>query len=154
MTGFGERYMVDTNALIRLQGRRRASPHFLEHSVFPSEVLREAGGLPDIGALRRNVYPTTPQVLEWLVRVMATVPTSDRKLVDLYANHGAADPFVVACALDGRQRDNVYLDAPEWIVVTNDDAVQDKARQFGLQTLSSEELSAILDAEQGEPASL
>lgn len=146
MSGFGERYVVDTNALIRLKSHRRASPHFLERAVFPSEVLREAARLPDIRALRANVYQTTPSVLNWLVRVMATVPPSDRTLVDLYANKGAADPYVIACALDGRDRDSVYLDAPEWIVVTNDDAVRDKAREFTLSVLSSAELADILDA--------
>ncbi|MBW9121910.1 hypothetical protein JNB63_17570 [Microbacterium trichothecenolyticum] len=114
--------------------------------MFPSEVLREAARLPDIRALRANVYQTTPSVLNWLVRVMATVPPSDRTLVDLYANKGGADPFVIACALDGRDRDSVYLDAPEWIVVTNDDAVRDKAREFTLSVLSIAELADILDA--------
>jgi hypothetical protein len=145
MSGLGERYVVDTNALIRLKSHRRASPHFLEHAVFPGEVLREAARLPDIGALHANVYPTTPSVLDWLVRVMVTVPASDRTLVDLYANKGGADPFVIACALDGRDRESVYLDAPEWIVVTNDDAVRDKAGEFGLSVLSSAELADRLD---------
>jgi len=146
MTGFGERYVVDTNALIRLKSQRRANPSFLEQAVFPSEVLREAQGLPDISTLRANVYPTTLSVLEWLMRVMATVTSSDRTLVDLYANKGGADPFVIACALDGRERDSVYLDAPEWIVVTNDDAVRDKAGEFGLRVVSSAELADIVDA--------
>jgi hypothetical protein len=146
MTGFGERYVVDTNALIRLKRHRRARPFFMEHAVFPNEVLREAAGLPDIKTLRGGVYQTTRSVLDWLVRVMATVPSSDRALVDLYANKGGADPFVIACALDGRERDSVYLDAPEWIVVTNDDAVRAKAGDFGLSVRSCAELAEIVDA--------
>lgn len=151
MSGFGERYVVDTNALIRIKARRRANPYFLERAVFPSEVLREAR-IPDAAALQVNEYPTTPQVLEWLVRVMATVPASDRRLVDLYANRGGADPFVIACALDGRARDSVYLDAPEWFVVTDDDAVRAKATELGLSLLSSTELAATLDAAANEAA--
>lgn len=153
MTGFGERYVVDTNALIRLKRDGRANPIFLDHAVFPSEVLREASGLPDIRALRENEYPTTPHVLEWLVRVMTSVPTADRKLVDLYSNHGGADPFVVACALDGQAQDSVYLDAPEWMVVTNDDAVRAKAEEFGLRVLTSEELVDIFAEGPAQPPS-
>ena len=157
MTGFGERCVVDTNALIRLKRHRRASAFFIEHAVLPGEVLREANGFPDIDALRQNMYPMTPQVLEWLIRVVATVPASDTKLVDLYANQGGADPFVVACALDGRARGSVYLDAPEWVVVSGDDAVRHKAEEFGLKALSSAEFSDLLDAasmsgESAEPA--
>lgn len=147
MNDFGQSYVVDTNALIRLKRHRRARSLFLDHAMLPSEVLREAAGLSDIRTLRERIYPTTPQVLECLVRVMNSLPDSDRKLVDLYSNHGGADPFVVACALDGQERDSLYLDAPEWIVVTNDDAVRDKAKEFGLHVMSSDEFAAIIDAD-------
>lgn len=147
MSDFGRRFVVDTNALIRLKRHRRASSLFLDHAALPSEVLREAAGLSDIRILRERIYPTTPQVLECLVRVMNSVPASDRKLVDLYSNHGGADPLVVACALDGQERDSPYLDAPEWFVVTNDDAVRDKAMEFGLHVISSDEFANMIDAD-------
>ncbi|MBM7830871.1 putative DNA-binding protein (UPF0278 family) [Agromyces cerinus] len=81
---------------------------------------------------------------------MSTVPARDKNLVDLYANHGAADPLVVACALDGRERDDLYLIAPEWVVVTGDKAVQSKAEQFGLTVLSNAEFAAVIDAAEGQ----
>lgn len=114
--------MLDTNALSQLRRHRRESEFFREHTVIPSEVLHEAQGFPDIDVLRANLYPTTSSVLDWLVRIMATVPVGDTKLVDLYANHGGADPLVVACALDGKTRDGQFLGAPEWVVVTSDAA--------------------------------
>lgn len=76
---------------------------------------------------------------------MASVDISDTRLVDLYANLGAADPLVIACALDGQAEDSQYLDAPEWIVVTGDEAVREKSREFGLKVLSSAEFIIIID---------
>ena len=84
MNGFGQKYVVDTNALSQLRGHRRASAFFRENALIPGEVLHEAAGFPDINMLRKNIYPTTQRVLMWLMRVMATVPSSDTRLVDLY----------------------------------------------------------------------
>lgn len=152
MNGFGHRYVVDTNALTHLRRHRRSSSFFRENAVIPSEVLHEADGFPDIGMLHENLYPTTAQVLDWLIKVMATIPPDDRTLVDLYANRGGADPLVVACALDGQARDSVYLDSPEWVVVTGDDAVRDKAEEFELTVLSNAEFAAIIDAAESQNA--
>jgi hypothetical protein len=146
MSWFGQRYVLDTNALSQLRRHRRESEFFREHTVIPSEVLHEAQGFPDIDVLRANLYPTTSSVLDWLVRIMATVPVGDTKLVDLYANHGGADPLVVACALDGKTRDGQFLGAPEWVVVTSDAAVRAKAEGFNLHVLNSAEFAAIIDA--------
>ena len=102
--------------------------------------------------MQKNLHPTTAQVLDWLVKVMATVPADDTRLVDLYADHGGADPVVVACALDGQAQDSIYLDSPEWVVVTGDDAVRHKAEEFGLKVLSNAELAAIVDAAESQDA--
>lgn len=146
MNGLGERYVIDTNALVQLKSHRRASAMFRENAVIPSEVLDEAEGFPDIGRLQQNRHTLTARTLEWLCRVMKTVPAEDRTLVDLYAGKGSADPLVVATALEGQERDNQYIDAPEWIVVTDDGAVRDKAREFGFRVLSNTEFAEILDA--------
>lgn len=145
MSDFGRRYVVDTNALSQLGRRRRASEYFLESAVIPEAVLHEAKGFPDITSLRHNVHPTTPRVLQLLVEVMATVPDADTRLVNLYANLGNADPLVVACALEGQEHDGQYLMAPEWFVVTGDEAVRDKAEEFGLKVLSNSQFAALID---------
>ena len=152
MINFGQRYVLDTNALIRVNRHRRASAFFQENVVIPDEVLHEAAGFPDIATLRKHLYPTTSRVLEWMIRVMATVPTDDKTLVDLYANLGGADPLVVACALDGQAEDSQYLAAPEWIVVTGDDAVRQEAEEFDLKVIPSAEFSSIIDATEGHRA--
>jgi hypothetical protein len=143
---FGRKYVVDTNTLGQIGRRRRASDFFNKYALVPEEVLREASDFPDINSLKKRIYPTTSHVLECLVSVMATVPSEETKLVDLYRNKGGADPLLVACALDGQMRDSVFLDAPEWVVVTSDDAVQRKAAEFRLSTLSNEEFAAVIDA--------
>lgn len=145
MSGYGQKYVLDTNTLSQIGRRRRDSDFFKENVVLPEEVLREAAEFPDLGSLRSLLCPTTAQVLEWLIQVMATVPVDDTRLVDLYRNRGGADPLLVACALDGQARDSVYLDAPEWVVVTADAAARRKAKEFGLTTLSNTEFAALID---------
>lgn len=145
MNDFGRRFVIDTNALSQLGRQRRASAFFLENAVVPDEVMHEASGLPDIAALRDNVHPTTPRVLHWLSRIMTSVPIGDTTLVDLYANSGNADPLVVACALEGQEHDNQLLLSPEWVVVTADEAVRNKAEEFGLKVLSNSEFAALID---------
>lgn len=145
MIDFGKRFVIDTNALIQLGKKRRASNFFLENIVIPEEVMHEASGLPDIAALRDQMHPTTPRMLYWLSQIMATVPSGDTRLVDLYANKGNADPLVVACALEGSEDDRQRLLSPEWVVVTADEAVRDKAQEFGLTVLSNSGLAALID---------
>jgi len=145
VSGFGQRYVIDTNALSQLGKARRASTFFLEHAVIPEEVMHEAAGFPDIASLRDNVHPTTPRVLHWLAEVLSTVPDDDTRLIDLYANLGSADPLVVACALEGQEYDSQFLLAPEWIIVTGDEAVRAKAEEFGLKVLSNSQFAALVD---------
>ncbi|WP_420096345.1 hypothetical protein [Brevibacterium sediminis] len=145
MNGFGQRYVIDTNALSQLGKARRASTFFLEHAVIPKEVMHEAAGFPDIASLRDNVHPTTPRVLYWLTEVLSTVLDDDTRLIDLYANLGSADPLVVACALEGQEHDSQFLLAPEWIIVTGDEAVRAKAEEFSLRVLSNSQFATLVD---------
>lgn len=145
MSGFGRRYVVDTNALNAIGSLRRATNYFREHAVLPSEVLHEADGLTDAGTLKGLLYPVSVALLERVAEVMRSVPADDTSLVNLYANKGGADPLVVACALDGRAADAQYLDAPEWIVVSDDEAVRAKAVQFGVRVIGSGEFKTAID---------
>lgn len=147
MSEFGKRFVIDTNTLTALRQHRRASDFFLEHSVIPDEVLREAAGFPDISNLRPLSRPTTSRTLKWLTEVMATVRETDTQLVDLYSNKGAADPLVIACALEGQEWDSQFIDAPDWAVVTGDDAVRRKAQEFQLLVLSNTEFLDLIDSE-------
>lgn len=146
MSGWGQRYVVDTNTLGQIGRRRRRSNFFLDNAVLPEEVIREAAGFSDISALKELLYPTSRSVLQWLVEIMETVMPSDSTLIDLYRNKGAADPLLVACALDGQSNDSAFLDAPEWIVVTADRAARHKAAEFGLTVIGNEEFAALIDA--------
>ena len=145
MSDFEQRYVVDTNALSQLGRARRASDFFRRNTVIPEEVLHEAAGFPDIDSLRENVHPTTPRVFHLLIEVLATVPDSDTRLIDLYANRGNADPLVIACALEGQEHDGQYLWPTEWIVVTADEAVRDKAKEFKLEVLTNDRFADLID---------
>ena len=150
MSGADVMFVVDTNVLTQLGSSRRASAFFRKNARIPAEVLHESRGFPDIDELWKNVYLTTATVLNHLARVLETIDTADTELIDLYANEGNADPFVVACALDGRDQDESLLFSPEWLVVTGDRALRDKAKEFGLKVLSKEEFASMIDASQGE----
>lgn len=145
MTDFQRRFIVDNNALIGLGRDRRATDWFREHCRIPSEVLHEARGLADLRALDGLEYATTSNVLEQLKVVMTSVPVGDTALVDLFANKGNGDPFVVACALDARAREASVLLAFEWAVVSKDIAVREKCTAFDLPCLQPEEFMAIMD---------
>jgi hypothetical protein len=146
VNGYGDIYVIDNNALTFLGPAHRASAFFKQHCRIPSEVLHEAEGFPDVEELRKLEYPTTPDMLVALVEVMASVPAEDRKLVDLYANRGNADPLVVACTLNGQQSGQEgALFSLTWTVVSGDKAVQATARRFGLPVLTNEEFLAVLN---------
>lgn len=146
MSAFGSEYVIDNNTLGLLSRTQRASIFFQQNAHIPSEVLYEARGFPDIGILQQNEYKTTPSVLSQLARVMATIDPTDTRLVNLYANRGNADPIVIACALDGQDRDSQYLDSPPWLVVSDDKAVRAKAEEFNLTVITNTQLAAIIES--------
>lgn len=134
-----EMYLIDNNALSHLSLAQRASEFFHTRCRIPSEVLHEAQGYPDSDALKAVEYPTTASVLRFLRTVMSTVAEDDTALVNLYANKGAADPILVACAMDAMQESASLLFGPTWAVVSNDKAVRAKAAELGVKSLTREE---------------
>jgi hypothetical protein len=145
VSAFGTRYLIDTNALSQLRQHRRASRFFRANAMIPTEVLHEAEGFPDLKALAQIEYTTTPSVLRWLMTVMATVPSDDTGLINLYLNQGSADPLMVASALDAREREEQHLDALEWVVVTDDKAVRAKAHEFEVPVLAHAQFADLID---------
>lgn len=146
MTWSDFRYLIDNNALSHLTQDQRASAFFRDRCHIPSEVLHEARGFPDFESLKANEYPTTAQVLNVLIEVMATIPVDDTKLVDLYSNRGNADPLLVACAVDAQRRSSEgVLFAPTWVVVSDDKAVQAKAGEFGITVMANSQFAAVLE---------
>lgn len=134
-----ELYLLDNNALSHLTRAQRASAFFHERCHLPSEILHEADGYPDAASFKDVEYPTTANVLKHLETVMATVPAGDTTLVNLYANKGAADPMLIACALDGIEEAATLLWGPTWVVVSNDKAVRTKAAELGVESCAREE---------------
>ena len=45
----------------------------------------------------------------------------------------------------GREYDSQYFIAPEWFVVSGDEAVRNKAEEFGLKVLSNSQFAALID---------
>lgn len=148
MIGISTTYLVDTNTLTQLNKQRRASAFFRENVRIPADVLAEAEQFPDIALLRELEYEVTLEVLRWLVTVMASVDSYDTKLVDLYANRGGADPVVIASALNAKSQEAQCLNPQEWVVVTGDNAVRNKAKALGLKVLSNKDFAALIDKEE------
>lgn len=142
-------YLLDNNVLSHLSRVQRASAFFFEQCRIPSEVLHEAQHYPDAAAFKQIEYPTTARVLELVAKVMTTVPDSDTTLVNLYANKGAADPLLVACALHATGDASGLLWRPEWAIVSNDKAVRAKAAEFGVESHARDEFLSWTQGEWG-----
>ncbi|WP_146116721.1 hypothetical protein [Microbacterium sp. MYb64] len=134
-----ELYLLDNNALSHLTRAQRASAFFHDRCALPSEIIHEADGYPDAASFKDVEYPTTANVLKHLGTVMATVSVDDTTLVNLYANKGAADPMLIACALDGMEEAATALWGPTWVIVSNDNAVRAKAAELGVESCTREE---------------
>jgi hypothetical protein len=137
-----ELYLLDNNVLSHLTQAQRASAFFHERCFLPSEIIHEAEGYLDAVSFKDVEYPTTANVLNHLCRVMASVPSDDTALVNLYANKGAADPMLIACALDGMEEAAAALWGPTWVIVSNDNAVRAKAAELGVESCTREEFFA------------
>lgn len=134
-----ELYLLDNNALSHLTRAQRASAFFHDRCALPSEIIHEADGYPDAASFKVVEYPTTANVLKHLGTVMATVSVDDTTLVNLYANKGAADPMLLACALDGMAEAATALWGPTWVIVSNDNAVRAKAKELGVESCTRED---------------
>ena len=139
-------YLVDNNALVALRRERIRSVFFRSYCRVTDDVLREAREHPDEAFLSQNRYELTPNVLEQVRRVMKTVEVGDTGLVDLYGNKGAADPGLIASALDAIELETARLFADTWVLVTNDRVVEAMAAGHGIRTLRPAALAALIDA--------
>lgn len=138
------RYVIDSNALSKLTRPQRASAFFRKHCRVPSEVIHEARFFADEDEFDGIEYPTTGSLLSVLREVMATVTIGDTALIDLYANKGAADPLLVACAVEAKRKEEAFLLPMTWAIVTDDKAVRSKSAESEIETLSSKEFLALL----------
>lgn len=141
-------YVIDNNALSKIDSEQRKGDYFQNYCRIPTEVLYEARWADDLNELENVEYPITVDFLETLKAVMDSLPVTDTSLIDLYANEGNADPMVVAVALMGQRVLQPTLFEPEWKVVSNDKAVRAKAEEFGIRVLSSEEFLTVLETAQ------
>lgn len=139
------KYLVDNNALLTLGAKRVASTYFSQCCRVPEEVAHEAGARR-ARRLTPLTVPMSPRILTEVVAVMKTVPVGDRDLIDLYGNKGAADPILVATALALNNPERPSLFDDEWVIVTSDGAVRDKAGEFGIKTSVPQELAVLIDA--------
>lgn len=137
-------YLLDNNVLGKISRRDRNGEFVRTLCRIPSEVLYEASGYPDIATLAELEYPTTIKVLGILAEVMATVDVGDTSLVDLYHNRGNADPLLIACALDAQRASSKFLIGDDWVIVSDDHAVQTRATAFGVEFLTSASFLEVL----------
>lgn len=124
MIGDIQLFLLDNNALFRIPRTARTSQQLRKAARLPSEVIHEAGPYATSYDLRSLECSATPSVLRHLKDVMDHVPADDFDLIDLYAGEGAADPLIVACALDAAERRRQALVGEVYTVVSDDDAVR------------------------------
>lgn len=111
----------------------------------PDEVLYECRGASDFSEFSGQVFPTTTRVLQRVVEVMSTVEVDDFSLVDLYKSEGGADPLLIACALVAEECDEPSLFGFNWVIVSNDRAVQRRAREFHVQVINVPSFTELVD---------
>lgn len=107
------RYLLDNNVLSRLTPGDRQGEFFKACCHVTSDVLYEARGYAEPEVAER-VLPVTPAVLRLLSEVMATQQPGDIRLVNLYTNQGAADPTLIAVALQEQAAEDATLFAKRW----------------------------------------
>ena|GEM_PF-1222705 len=139
-----DRYLLDTNALKRLNRTERTSDFVARYCRIPSEVLYEARALPDLELLRRLEYKTDAKLLQDLRAVMATIDPTDFNLVDLYHNHGNADPILIAAAVHATRLPEAELFPDRWLIVTDDRPLTSKAADWNIKTLTLPEFKATI----------
>lgn len=136
------RYLVDNNALSQLTSAQRTSLLFRESCQITSDVLYEARGYVEAELADLEV-PLTPAVLNRLIEVMAALHPGDVRLINLYTGKGAADPVMVASALEAQSFEDATLFPDTWVIVTDDKAVANTARHFGLEALPSSDFRVM-----------
>lgn len=143
------KYLVDNNALIFIGVNRWKSSFFREHCLITEDVSHEARYLAPSLATDLTVS-VTPAILCQVRRIMETVVQGDIQLLDLYGNKGAADPVLVATAVVLQAEESESLVGDTLVIVTRDDAVSEKAKEFGIETARPVELAALIDAAESQ----
>lgn len=139
------KYLVDNNALVSIGTQRWNTAFFREHCLVTEDIAYEARfrarSLPtDL------IVPVTPAILGQVPKIMETVVPGDTRLLDLYGNKGAADPLLVATAVVLQAEESLSLFGDELVIVTSDDAVTEKAKEFGIVTATPTEFAVLIDA--------
>lgn len=137
----GDCYLLDNNALTKLTTPERRNPLVRDRCMLIDEVHYEARfrSRPDLDP---HVLPVTPDVLGWLVKVMAH-PDSE-VLIDLYHCQGNADPLLIASALALTEQSKTTLFSTTYIIVTDDERLTSQAKSFNIATTTSAEFRARL----------
>jgi hypothetical protein len=135
-------YLIDNNALGPLRDRKK-STFFKEQCRVPAEVAYESRRARHATLLEPVTVEMTPSMLAQLTDVMKTLPVGHTGLIDLYTYKGTADPILVAMAVVLSTED---LFSDTWVIVTNDQEVKAKAKEFSIGTLTSKELADVIDA--------
>ncbi|CAN5175838.1 hypothetical protein BH11ACT3_BH11ACT3_02040 [soil metagenome] len=138
-------YLVDNNALNTLTRRRVETKFFAAHCRITSDVLWEARGRAEQAELSNVTLAVEPAVFTELRRVMGTVAVGDVRLVDLFRNKGSADPGLIATILLSDEAEDGMLLRTNWILVTDDGAVAEKAAALGVKTWPSVKLRNLID---------
>ena len=141
-----EIYLVDNNALTAITAHRIRSEFFRSRCRITADVLWEAREHPEFTILVAAVKETTPAMLVQLKSVVGTVGVGHTNLIDLYQNHGAADPGLIASILESTMIDEGTFFSDTWVLVTNDHAVEELAAAFNIVTVKPEALSKLIDA--------
>lgn len=139
----GYRFLLDANVFNLLTDADISSQFFRNYCRIPDEVLFEVRGkFPD--SLDPYRYPMSSEVLTLTAKVMEGLENQGIGLINLYQNKGAADPLLIACAMDANQSESTKLFRFQWVAVTDDAQVRAEARKHDVETMSGIEFLSKL----------
>lgn len=142
------KYLVDNNALVSIGTKRRKTAFFREHCLVTEDVAHEAR-FRARSLHADQIVRVTPAILGQVRMIMKTVVPGDMRLLNLYGNKGTADPVLVATAVVLQREESEALVGDTLLIVTRDDAVTEKAKEFGIETATPDELATLIDAAEG-----
>lgn len=137
------RYLIDTVTLSKLDSEQLQSDFVQKNCKIPGEIIHEFQNNPNINLVRHLEVEIDLATLDFLVNVMEKV-TPQSKIIDLYNSEGNGDVILIATALKLKDDYSGQLFPIEWVIVTDDVALRDEAKNNTIGAISTEDFKRLI----------
>ncbi len=140
---FEDKYLLDTVAISKLNRLELESSFLRDDCKIPEEVLYECRDFKHVKLLNSLVIPVTIELISTAQTVILGLDDDD-KIIDLYNNEGNGDIILLATALHEMSKNGIQLFKTNWVIVTDDRLLTERAREFSIDSISSKEFRDIV----------